>query len=172
MENSIRQILAAVPDSATKKALDDLIGYLADRLNCVSLEDAVLAIKGAGEGVAKTTEVWYGLVDGKLVTLADNTDMAALSGTVAADLFNVYVFYVNSAGTLSSAMGTAAATLAGVKFPEKPIGRTVIGFVIINPTGTGDFVGGTTDLDDATVAPNAVYISALGPFDPTIALTK
>jgi hypothetical protein len=27
-----------------------------------------------------------------------------------------------------------------------------IGFVIVNPTGT--FVGGTTDVDDATVAPN------------------
>lgn len=172
MENSIRQLLASVPSSATQKALDTILSHVADRLNCVSLTNATLAIKGAGEGLAKNTEVWYGLVDGKLVTLADNTDMAALSGTVAADAFNVYVFYVNSAGTLSSAMGTAATTLAGVKFPEKPLGRTVIGFVIINPTGTGDFVGGTTDLDDATVVPNAVYISALGPFDPTFLLTK
>ena len=28
-----------------------------------------------------------------------------------------------------------------------------IGFVIINPTGSGSFVGGTTALDDATVVP-------------------
>jgi hypothetical protein len=173
MENSIRQIIASVPDTATKAALDTLIGYLADRLNSVSLTNATLVIKGGSTDVlAATSEVWYGLVDSKLVTLADNTDMAALSGTVAADTFNVFVFYVDSAGTLTSAMGTAATTLAGVKFPEKPTSKTVIGFVIINPTGTGDFVGGTTEIDDGTVVPNAVFVNALGPFDPTFLLTK
>jgi hypothetical protein len=42
----------------------------------------------------------------------------------------------------------------------------MIGFVIVNPTGTGDFVGGTTDLDDATVAPNAVYVNTPFPILP------
>lgn len=43
--------------------------------------------------------------------------------------------------------------------------------MIINPTGTGDFVGGTTALDDATVVPNAVYLNGnIGPFDPSVRL--
>jgi len=42
----------------------------------------------------------------------------------------------------------------------------MIGFAIINPTGTGNFVGGTTPLDDATVVPNAVYIDTPYPLDP------
>jgi hypothetical protein len=44
----------------------------------------------------------------------------------------------------------------------------MIGFVIINPTGTGPFVGGTTALDDATVVPNAVFVNVTGAFDPSI----
>ena len=47
--------------------------------------------------------------------------------------------------------------------PEKSDYR----FVIIHPTGTGDFVGGTTPIDDATKVPNAVYANTQGAFDPT-----
>jgi hypothetical protein len=42
----------------------------------------------------------------------------------------------------------------------------MVGFLIIHPSGTGNFVGGTTALDDATVVPNAVYVSPTGAFDP------
>jgi hypothetical protein len=94
--------------------------------------------------------------------------MAALSGTVANAKFNVYVFFIDSAGTLTSRMGTAGATLATVKWPEFPENKACIGFVIINPTGTGDFVGGTTALDDATVVPGATYVNTPYPFDPTV----
>jgi hypothetical protein len=61
-------------------------------------------------------------------------------------------------------LGTAGTTLAGVVFPTTPDGEVPFGVVLINPTGTGDFVGGTTALDDGTVAPNAVY------FDTDLAL--
>jgi hypothetical protein len=63
-------------------------------------------------------------------------------------------------------MGTEAATLGGVVFPTIADGSAVIGFVIVNPTGTGNFVGGTTELDDATVEPNAVYVNTPYPFLP------
>ena len=45
------------------------------------------------------------------------------------------------------------------------------GLIIINPTGTGNFVGNTTPLDDGTVAPNAAYVNNIGPFDPTVLLS-
>jgi hypothetical protein len=43
-----------------------------------------------------------------------------------------------------------------------PSTEAVFGILIVNPTGTGNFVGGTTDLDDGTVAPNAVYLNPVG----------
>lgn len=90
--------------------------------------------------------------------------MAALAGTVTNAKFNVFAFYVDAAGTLTSAMGTEGATLTAVVFPTVATTKAVIGFVIINPTGTGNFVGGTTALDDATVVPNAVYVNTPGVF--------
>jgi hypothetical protein len=121
----------------------------------------------ATESIVEIGASAYALINGTLVTLASGVDMPALVGTVDADMFNVYVFYVNEAGTTRTAMGTEGATLGAVVFPEREDDEAVIGFVIINPTGTGDFVGGTTDLDDATVVPNAVYINTAYPFDPT-----
>ena len=92
--------------------------------------------------------------------------MAALAGTVTNAKFNVFAFTVNAAGTLATRMGVEGATLGGITFPTIPDGEVVIGYVIINPTGTGNFVGGTTVLDDATVVPNAVYVNTPFPFIP------
>ena len=129
------------------------------------LVSGALAITGAGTATAKTTATIYFMVDGNVFSKAAG-NMAALSGTVTNAKFNVFVFGVNSAGTLSTTMGTEASTLGGVVFPALADGVTAIGFVIINPTGTGNFVGGTTNLDDATVVPNAVYVNTLGEFFP------
>ena len=95
-------------------------------------------------------------------------DCAALAGTVTAAKFNVFVFTVNVSGTLHTYMGTEGAALVNVVFPAIPDGEVVIGFVIVNPTGTGNFVGGTTVLDDATVAPNAAYVDTIGTFLPEL----
>jgi hypothetical protein len=132
------------------------------------LVSGALAIKAGASTLAKTAATIYFQVDGQVFTKAAS-DMAALSGTVANATFNVFVFGVNSAGTLSTTMGTAAATLGAVTFPALADGVIPIGFVIINPTGTGSFVGGTTALDDATVVPNAVYVNTLGEFFPQFA---
>lgn len=172
MKESVRMWVNPIRDNPTREAVDALIGYLADRLNSVSLSNAGLVIKAGSSALVKNGTAWYGLAEGKLVKVAANTDMAALSGTVTNAKFNVFAHFITSAGTLSTVMGTEASTLAGVVAPEKPIGSALIGYTIINPTGTGDFVGGTTAIDSATVVPNVAYINAIGAFDSTLLLAK
>lgn len=118
-----------------------------------------LAIHGASSPTVKTTATLYAMVDGAMVTKAA-ADLTALSGTVVNGAFNVFVFTINASGTVKSYMGTAGATLGAVVFPTTLDGEAPLGFVIINPTGTGNFVGGTTNLDDSTVVPNAVYVDS------------
>ena len=121
-----------------------------------------LAISTGGAATAKTASDVYYTIGGKLYKLAAAT-LTALSGTVTAAYFNVFVFAVDSDGNVSCTMGTEATTLAEVAFPATPSDEAVIGYIIINPLGTGNFVGGTTALDDGTVTPTAVYINATAP---------
>lgn len=121
-----------------------------------------LAIKTGGSALAKTVNTIYFRIGDKCYSKAAG-DMAALSGTVTNAKFNVFCYYVDTAGTVTTVMGTEATTLAEVVFPAgTPASTAMIGFTIINPTGTGNFVGGTTALDDATVVPNAVYVNTVG----------
>lgn len=132
----------------------------------VLLNSGALAIKALSSPTAKVGSAIHALANSTLLTKAADTDMAALSGTVTNGTFNVFCFFVDSAGTLTTLMGTAGATLGAVTFPTFEPSKACIGFVIINPTGTGDFVGGTTALDDATVTPNAVYVNTPYHFEP------
>jgi len=171
MQDTIPRYLSSVPDVKERSALQVILNALADRLSSLSLISAGLVIKAGGGVLTKTGgSAWYGLVQGKLVTKGSATDMAALSGTVTNAKFNVYCFYIDSAGTLTSAMGTEGATIGAVVIPVVPVGKTMIGFIIVNPTGTGNFVGNTTALDDATVVPNVVYVNSIGPTDASILL--
>ena len=129
-----------------------------------------LAIKAGGSVTAKTVTSVYALVNSKIVLKAAS-DMAALSGTVTNAAFNMYCFFVSQAGVLSTVMGTEGASLLAMKFPDMPLDAACIGFVIINPTGTGDFVGGTSDLDDATIVPTAVYVNTPYSFFPKAGIT-
>jgi hypothetical protein len=166
MQNNITQYLANIAASRDKEVLFALFSTLA-RVNSVGFNSAGLAIKTGGSALVKNGTAWYGTAAGKLRNVAVNTDMPALAGTVTNAKFNVYAFFIDSAGTTTTLMGTEGATLAAVKFPDFPVGKACIGFVIVNPTGTGNFVGGTTALDDATVVPGAVYVNPIGAFDPT-----
>jgi hypothetical protein len=170
MTGRVVQWLSHFADTNQRKALESLLNPIADRSSSVMLGSAALVIKAGSSALVKAGAAFVASVQGVLVTKAINTDMAALSGTVANAAFNVYAFFIDSAGTLTSAMGTAGATLATVKFPPIPVGKTLIGFITINPTGTGDFVGGTTALDDGTVVPTAVYVNVQNSFDPTMLL--
>lgn len=169
MQNTLTQYLAGIKDGAERENLRSVLKPLFDRYSSQMLSNSTLVIGTASKLVPKTgAAISYGIVKGIPVEIAAGTAMPALSGTVAADAFNVYCFFVDAASTVTSAMGTAGATWAAVKFPPFPENKTLLGFVRVNPTGTGDFVGGTTELDDATVVPNAVYVSPVGPFDPTV----
>ena len=147
----------------------DVGDSLGRRLNQM-LAAAGLVINGAGTKIAKTgASIVYAIVGGVLVKVAAGTAMAALSGTVANAAFNVYALFMDASGNVTSAMGTAGATLWAVVMPPIPTNVVCVGLIVINPTGTGAFVGGTTNLDDATVVPNAAYISLQGTFNPASA---
>lgn len=135
----------------------------------VAHNSGALAIHGAGSPLAKTASAvrYTAVVAGaEVYGLFAAADLPALSGTVNNATFNVFVFSVadNGTGTQTAhtRMGTAGATRAAVVFPTIPAGEVVFGYVEINPTGTGNFVGGTTNLDDATVVPNAAYVNFTG----------
>lgn len=171
---SAEQLLPPVKDALAALATDIATSFY--RAKVQLLNSGALAIKAGGSAIVKIGAAIYATAVNAagqvvLVTKAINTDMAALAGTVTNAKFNVFCFFVDSAGTLTTLMGTEAATLGAVVFPTFPDTKACIGFVIINPTGTGNFVGGTTPLDDVTVAPNAVYVNTVGAFKPTITPT-
>lgn len=72
-------------------------------------------------------------------------------------MYNLCLLCIDDNGDMQIAAGTEAATLVAVVLPDTPADSCVVAMLEVNPTGTGNFVGGTTDLDDATVVPNAVY---------------
>ncbi len=138
-----------------------------DRQTSRPLNSAGLVIHGSGGLVPKTGAAdQYLLAQGLPQYILASTDMPALVGTVVHGTFNVFCFFIDAAGTVTSLIGTAGASLKAMQFPVFPTNKALVGFIIVNPTGTGDFVGGTTALDDATVVPNTVYVSPSGGFDP------
>lgn len=166
MENLIQR-LNCVKDRNDAYQLQFILQDIYNRLRSQTLSSAGLVIKTASSALVKAGSVTHAVANGVLVQKAANTDMAVLSGTVTNAAFNVFVFTVDSAGTLYTQMGTEGGSLAAVRWPDIDPKRAIIGFVIINPTGTGNFVGGTTALDNGTVVPNATYVNTQGAFDPT-----
>lgn len=145
-------------------AVMDMIDGAGNSLKSRMLNSAGLVITAtSGLKVPKVGATdCYAYANNTLVKIAAGTDMPTLVGTVVNATFNTYSFFVNAAGTVSVAMGTAGSTLATVVPAPVPAGSALVGHIVINPTGTGDFVGGTTGLDAGTVTPNTVYISTVG----------
>lgn len=139
-----------------------------DRMTSTCLKSGgAIVITGAASTTAKTgAAITYSIANGVPVKIAAATNLAALSGTVANAQFGIYAWFQDQAGVVTSLFGGSFATFALQQFPQFPVGKACVGFVFINPTGTGPFVGGTTQLDDATVVPNAVYIDITEGFDP------
>ena len=162
-ERELQALLAAVQAD---------LAHTSDRLASQTVATAGLVITAtAGLKVPKIGAAdCYAVANGTAVKIAAGTDMPALVGSVTNAKFNVFCFYVDSAGTVTSAMGTEGATLAAVAWPATPSYKAIVGFIIVNPTGTGNFVGGTTALNDGTVIPNTAYVSPVGAFDPKTAL--
>lgn len=149
-------------DAGVRGAILEMQGALVDQL----LTTAGLTIGSSSKPKLKIANTIYALANGVLVK--KTTAEIVIAGTVTNAKFNVYVLSIDSAGTVTASMGTEGATIGAVVFPTIPADNAVIGFAIVNPTGTGNFVGGTTDLDDATVVPNAVYVNTIGSFNPNL----
>lgn len=168
MAESLAHLLQAIRDSATQEAIRKIVTPLYQSSANQAMSSAGLVIKGAASTLAKSggaSTVFS--VGGDLVVLPASTDMPPLVGTVANGKWNVFCFFIDVTGAKTCLMGTPGATLASSNFPDFPPGKALIGYIVINPTGTGSFVGGTTALDDATVIPNAVYVSPSGSFNPS-----
>jgi hypothetical protein len=163
MRDTMTRYLAGVTIGPWQTALRYCIRPLIDRLSTHPLSSAGLAINGAGATFAKIGAApFYVCVKGKLLVIPAGTAMPALTGVaIPAGQYNVACYFVDSGGLLTMAAGTPASTLASVKFPEFPVGKALIGVLVI--TNAGAFVGGTTPLDTATT----VYLSPMGGFDPT-----
>jgi hypothetical protein len=166
MIETITRFLNTINSSSDRRALQPVLSAIGDRLSSQTLGSAGLVIKTASSALAKTGgSATSAIAGGVLRSIASATDMAALSGTTAQNKFNVYCFYIDSAGTLTTLMGTEGAALANVVFPPTPVGKAMIGFITVNPTAAA-FIGGTTALDAANT--NVVYVNTQGAFDPTV----
>lgn len=167
VSQTLGRCLQAISAYTWSAALRKSLFPIWDRQTSRPLSSAALVIHGSGGTVPKTgAAIWYYLANGLLGSIAAATDMSVLVGTVTNAYFNVFCFFADSAGVITTLAGQQATTMLGVQFPVFPTNKALIGFIIINPTGTGNFVGGTTALDDATVVPGTVYVNGVGGFDP------
>ena len=163
MLDTMTRYLSGVAAERDRNAIRQVLLPIVDRFSSLATSTAGLVIKAGGSALAKTgTVAFQGIASGVPVTIAASTDMPALSGSITAASYNIYAFFIDSASVVTSAMGTEATTLAGVKFPSFPQGKALVGYLIVTYAST--FVGGTTALDTATT----VYVSPVGPFDPTV----
>ncbi len=164
MQDTIARQLVGVSAEKDRKALRTILSAIGDRLSSQSFNSGGLAIKTGGSALAKTVSTVIAMAGGVYVSVAA-ADMPALTGlNIGAGKFNVAVFYVNSAGTVSVKFGREGATAALVGFPDTPERSAIIGFLMI--TYASAFTGGTTALDTATT----VYVNTLGAFDPSVLL--
>jgi hypothetical protein len=167
MKDTITRYLASLALQPGKSELLTVLKAIGDRFSSQPLRAAGLEIAAGGSTLAQigSASTYYGVANGKLVTKAAGTAMPALTGlTITASSYNVACFFIDSASTVTALFGTEATTLAGVKFPEFPENKALVGFLIITHGST--FTGGTTALDTATT----VYVSPVGAFDPNVLL--
>lgn len=165
MLDTMTRYLSGLTEERWRNAMRFVFSPLIDRYSSQPLTSAGLVINSDNVTAKIGASDFYAVAAGTLVKIAAATAMPALTGlNVTATKFNVICFFVDSASTTSVAMGTEAATLGGIKWPQFPVNKALIGFFIVNYAST--FTGGTTHLDTAGV----VYVSPLGPFDPSVLL--
>lgn len=168
MQDTISRYINSGTFSERQRAdLSAMFKPIADRFSCQAHNSAGLEITAGGGTTAQigSTVTFQYVVKGISRTIAAGTDMPALpSGTITAASFNIFAFFADSAGTVTSVAGTEGTTRALAKFPAFPEGKTLIGYIVVTHSST--FTNGTTALDTATT----VYVSPIGPFDPSILL--
>lgn len=163
MIDTIRRWLEGVAAQKDRWSLQQILDPIGDRYTSQSHTSAGLAISSGGATTAKTgSTAWAGMANGVPVSIAASTTLPVLSGSITAAYFNVFCFFIDSASTATSAMGTEGATLADVTFPTFPPGKALIGYLIVTYAST--FVGNTTPLDTATT----IYVNTVGAMDPSV----
>lgn len=168
MFDNLSQRLLAITDKSLAYNLRLLLEPLFSRTRSCMLSTAGLVIKVGGSTLAKTGAITvHYIADGVKGRILSSTDMPALTGlNIANGKWNVIVFTVDKAGTVRAQIGKKDATTeAGIQWPELDQRRAIVGMIVIN-AATGAFTGGTTPLDDATLA--VQYISPIGSFDPSV----
>lgn len=119
----------------------------------------------AGSAIATTTQkaktvnaVQY-TIKGKAYTKAAADNFWTLDTTcnVTNGNWNGIWLMMDASGAAQFAAGTQASSQAGIVMPTPNVAYCVIAYLTINPTGSGNFVGGTTSLSDGSVVPNAVF---------------
>lgn len=156
----------ALNTNTSQEGVTTLLGKLQSALCDRILGVATLIIGSSSKAKIKTTNTIYPVINGAMVAGVASAE-TVVAGTVVNATYNVFVLVYDTTNGLNALMGTAGATLAAVVFPTIPANTAVVGFVTVHPTGTGNFVGGTTEFDDGTVVPNAVFFDALG-FNPNV----
>jgi hypothetical protein len=111
-----------------------------------------LAITAASGKTGKTLSTFTALVKGEVVTVAAETSLAAIAGTLATTKYALWSFYVDVDGTLTTATKTADQTTAAAALAAKatvPANKCEIGWLIVHnaQAASASFVGGTTALD-------------------------
>lgn len=163
----MNKTIASLTNMTSHDSDRTLLGKIQRQLVDMSLTTGGVTIGSSSKKAVKIATTIYALIDG--VLSAKTTAEVAFTATthdVAAGKFAVFVLSLSTGGTVTITKSADAASLATVVIPATPAGNVVIGLVIVNPTGTGIFDATTTDLDDATVVPNAVYINVVGAFLP------
>ncbi len=162
--DTLTRWLQKIGANAEREMLYQTQGAVFDALSSVSLSSAGLVIKAGGGVLAKTGgSTWHGVAGGKYQSIASATDMPALTGLViTANKFNVACFFIDESGTTSVAFGTEATLAKDVIFPDQPLRKALIGFLLITHSAT--FTGNTTPLDTATT----LYISPSGASQPRL----
>lgn len=162
---TLSRYLSSISDTKAGQALRKLLEPVFDRQCSVATATAGLVIKAGGSTLAKTgSTAFHGFAAGVPVTIAASTDMPALTGTITANYFNCYCFFIDRASTVTVAQGVEGSTRALMKFPPFPRDKALVGYLIVTHSST--FTGGTTALDTATTQ----YISPVGAFDPNVRL--
>ena len=165
MYNTVKQYLNTVGAMNDKLALVPVLSAIADRFSSQATTSAGLVISATTTTSKIGAVPFAGVANGVPVAIAAATDMPALTGlNITAAYFNVFCYFIDSASVVTVLQGTEGATLGAVRFPQFPVGKALVGYLVV--TYASPFVGGTTVLSTATT----VYVSPVGAFDPTITL--
>lgn len=163
MLDTMTRYLAGMAAEKDRRSLRYILEPIVDGTSTQMLSTAGLLISAGGATTVKTGSAdAYASVVGTLVRIPASTTLPVLVGSITAGAYNVFCFFVDSAGNLTSAMGTQGAAVGNVVFPPIPKNKAMLGFIIV--TYASAFTGGTTALDTATT----VYINVNGDFNPTV----